>query len=46
MNLYTAAHLAHLSAAVSVAQPPLPAAALAEVTSQAAGIGVISASWL
>ena len=46
MKLNTAAHLAHLSAAVSVAQPPLPGLALAEVTSQAAGMGVISASWL
>jgi hypothetical protein len=46
MKVYTAWHLAHLSAAVSVAQPPLPAVAPAEVTSHAFGIGVISASWL
>ena len=39
-------HLANLSAAVSVAQPPLPALAPAAVTSQAAGIGVITDSWL
>ena len=33
-------------AAVSVAQPPLPALAPSLVTSQAAASGVISASWL
>jgi hypothetical protein len=45
-NLYTALHLAHLSAALSVPQPPLPGGAAALVTSQAMGNGVIWASSL
>ena len=45
-KLYTALHLAQPSAAVSAAQPPLPGATPRDVTSQAAGIGVICDSSL
>jgi hypothetical protein len=38
--------LAQPSAALSVAQPPLPGLAFRLVMSQASGIGVSSASWL
>src|ERR1700728_4725 len=45
-KLYTALHFAHPSAALSATHPPLPGDAPSEVTSQAAGIGVICDSSL